>query len=206
MEIWYVAYGSNLAKARFDCYLGGGRPEGGARTYTGCRDTAAPRDDVAVELPGTLLFAGRTTVWSGGMAFYDRSGNGTVAGRAYLLTAEQANDVVVQETRHPLGTDLGLHLVAEGGTAKVREGGYDTVLRLPDLDGRPAVTIAAGHPLEPQPPSAAYLRWICAGLRETHGWPAERVGGYLARCPGVRGAWPEEELVELARASYTLRR
>lgn len=35
-SLWYVAYGSNLFRARFACYLSGGRPAGGARHYTGC--------------------------------------------------------------------------------------------------------------------------------------------------------------------------
>jgi hypothetical protein len=200
---WYVAYGSNLAAARFACYLGGGRPEGGRRTYTGCRDTTEPKDDRLVGLPGALLFAGHSTVWSGGMAFYEPSGAGTVAARAYLLTTEQVNDVVAQETRHPLGTDLGLAALAEGTTAKVREGGYDTVLRLPDLDGVPTVTITARRPPEPEAPTAEYLRWVCAGLREAYGWSAEAVGRYLVDCRGVRGRWSEDDLVDLAQ---TLRR
>ncbi|WP_216858781.1 hypothetical protein [Actinomadura verrucosospora] len=29
-SLWYVAYGSNLFRARFACYLSGGRPDGGA--------------------------------------------------------------------------------------------------------------------------------------------------------------------------------
>lgn len=31
--VWYAAYGSNLAAARFRCYVVGGRPAGAARTY-----------------------------------------------------------------------------------------------------------------------------------------------------------------------------
>jgi len=60
------------------------------------------------------------------------------------------------------------------------------------------VTITARRPLEPQPPSAAYLRWVCVGLRETHGWSAERTGRYLECCRGVRGEWTREALVALA--------
>jgi hypothetical protein len=197
---WYVAYGSNLAAERFSRYVAGGRPEGATRTYAGCRDTSAPRDDLPVELPGEVLFAGQSTVWSGGMAFYDPEGAGTVAARAYLLGTDQSNDVVAQETRHPVGTDLGLRALQEGSAATVREGGYDSVLRLRDIDGLPAVTITARRSLEPQPPSAAYLRWICAGLHETHGWAADRIAGYLVRCGGVRAGWTLEALSELARS------
>jgi hypothetical protein len=197
---WYVAYGSNLAAERFSRYLAGGCPAGASRTYAGCRDTSAPRDDVPVELPGEVLFAGQSTVWSGGIAFYDPQGADAVAARAYLLTTDQANDVVAQETRHPVGTDLALRALREGSASTVREGGYDSVLRLRDIDGHPAVTITARRPLEPQPPSAAYLRWFCAGLHETHGWTADRIAGYLVRCRGVRARWTREALAELARA------
>jgi hypothetical protein len=196
---WYVAYGSNLAAARFACYLAGGCPDGALRTYSGCRDTSGPTSDLPLTLPGDLLFAGHSTVWSGGMAFYETDGAGSVAARAYLLTAEQANDVVVQETRHPIGTDLAISELDEESAAAVREGGYDTVLRLRDIHGLPAVTITARRPLDPESPSAEYLRWVCAGVRETHGWPAERIGRYLMRCRGIRGGWTMDTLVELAR-------
>lgn len=196
---WYVAYGSNLAAARFRCYISGGRPEGARRIYTGCRDVSDPAADRPLELPGELLFAGRSTVWSGGIAFYRVEAAGTVAARAYLLTAEQVNDVVAQEVRHPPGRDYGLSALEAESAATLGEGGYDTVRRLSDIDGVPAVTITAHRPLDPAPPSAAYLRWLCVGLREAHGWTAERVARYLGSCRGVQGQWPRDTLVALAR-------
>lgn len=197
---WYVAYGSNLAAARFTCYLAGGCPDGAARTYAGCRDTTTPRADMPLHVTGELLFAGRSTVWSGGMAFYRPGAAGAVAARAYLLTAEQANDVVAQETRHPVGTDLALAALVEGAAGTLRPEGYDTVLRLQDLEGVPAVTITSRRPLRPSAPSASYLRWVCAGLSETHGWSAERIGRYLAGCRGIDGRWSEDDLAALARS------
>lgn len=198
---WYVAYGSNLAAARFACYIVGGSPDGALRTYTGCRNVTAPIADMPLSLPGDLLFAGHSTAWSGGMAFYQPEGAGTVAARAYLVTTEQANDVVTQETLYPLGTDLGLAALLEGSAGTVREGGYDTVLRLRDIADVPAVTITARRPPDPNSPSAAYLRWVCAGLRETHGWTEHRTAQYLERCRGVRGQWARDTLVTLARGN-----
>ena len=101
--VWYVAYGSNLERGRFRCYLEGGVPPGGRREYVGCVDPSEPVDDVAVELPGVLVFAESSTVWGGGMAFYDADGRGRVAGRAYLLTRHQLADVVEQEMRRTPG-------------------------------------------------------------------------------------------------------
>lgn len=46
--VWYAAYGSNLAAVRLRCYLAGGRPPGGARTYPGARDPSPPRRDIPI--------------------------------------------------------------------------------------------------------------------------------------------------------------
>ncbi|TDD88169.1 histone deacetylase, partial [Actinomadura darangshiensis] len=69
--MWYVAYGSNLYRERFGCYLSGGRPRGGARHYTGCRDPRPARAEQPVTVPGGIYFAYTSLTWGGGMAFYD---------------------------------------------------------------------------------------------------------------------------------------
>jgi hypothetical protein len=202
-RIWYVAYGSNLALTRFRCYLSGGRPAGGSRVYAGCRD---PRDPVrieGVEVPGRLVFAGTSRVWDGGMAFYDRTATGTVACRAYLVTAEQFADVAAQELRRPPGGefahDLWGLLPDIASVVTTGRGLYETVVRLGERDRVPMFTITHHDvgSLPPTAPSAAYLRWISAGLREAHGYDAARTARYLAAAPGVRGAWSEDDLVAL---------
>ena len=82
-RVWYAAYGSNTDAARFDCYLRGGCPEGGARTYPGCRDASPPADTRALWLPGSVYFAGTSSVWGGGTAFYDPHTAGPVAARGW---------------------------------------------------------------------------------------------------------------------------
>ena len=79
-----------------------------SRTYLGCRDQSPPRRDVGIHLAGGLTFAGSSTVWGGGIAFYDPHADGQVAARAYLLTFGQLSDVVAQEARRPVGSDLVL--------------------------------------------------------------------------------------------------
>ena len=106
--VWYVAYGSNMRAARFGCYISGGRPRGARRTYLGCRDQSPPRLNVGIHLAGGLTFAGRSSVWGGGMAFYDPHADGEMAARAYLLTSGQLSDVVAQEVRRPVGSYLAL--------------------------------------------------------------------------------------------------
>ncbi len=69
--IWYVAYGSNLSRARFGCYLTGGTPVGARRANPGARDPSPPRADTALTLPGQVYFADTSAMWGGGVAFYD---------------------------------------------------------------------------------------------------------------------------------------
>ena len=203
--VWYVAYGSNLERGRFGCYLEGGVPEGGARDYAGCSDPSAPAGDVPVELPGRLVFAGTSTVWGGGMAVYDRAGDGQVAGRAYLLTRDQLGDVVAQEMRRePAGAfarRLAGALVEADSLQVLGPGRYETLVRLEDLDGRPAFTVTCddADELEPKAPTAPYLRMIAAGLRDAHGWETAQVVDYLAVAGGVDGAWSREDLEAVAR-------
>jgi hypothetical protein len=196
--VWYVAYGSNLASERLRCYLAGGRPHGGHRTYAGARDPRDPHQTRAVELPGGIVFAGQSTVWEGGIAFYAPRASGQVAARAYLLTVEQVNDLVAQEIRRPPGGDLGL--VADRPNSSRPLGGraYDTALRLEDIDGHPAVTITANHSPKQTSPSAAYLLWICRGLVEAFDWPPARIARYLGQFPGIRDTWTRVDLVALA--------
>ncbi len=208
-QVWYVAYGSNLRRDRFRCYLAGGRPDGGLRTYDGCRDPADPVRDVGVEVPGRLVFGGTSTVWGGGMAFYDARAEGTVAARAYLVTPEQLADVAAQEMRRPAGGEHALRLQAllpplRGGH-RLGPGRYETVVHLGELDALPLLTLTHSDldDLEPAAPSAAYLVRIASGLRESHGWDPDRVGAYLAAAPGAAGTWTPAAVADLARAAFT---
>jgi hypothetical protein len=206
-RIWYVAYGSNLAMARFRCYLSGGRPSGGSREYVGCRDPSEPTRTVGVEVPGSLVFAGASGVWAGGMAFYDRAAPGVTACCAYLITTEQFADVTAQELRRPPGGDFARDLTGllpdVESMVTTGPGLYETVIRLGELDGAPMFTIThhdvAGLP--PAAPSAVYLRWISIGLREAHGYDDARIARYLVAAPGVSDTWAESEIAALARTA-----
>ncbi|MET0700524.1 MAG: histone deacetylase, partial [Mycobacterium sp.] len=184
--VWYVAYGSNMAAARFNCYLSGGRPRGGSRTYLGCRDQTPPRADVALHLAGGLAFAGRSKVWGGGIAFYNRDADGELAARAYLVTFGQLSDVVAQETWQPIESDLAL----DGGIGHwpLPSRTYSTLLQVGERDGVPMMTITCLLELEATTPSGPYLRTMLDGLDETFGWTAEQRVQYLLRAPGVAPA------------------
>jgi hypothetical protein len=201
--VWYVAYGSNLALDRFRCYLAGGRPEGGARVYPGCRDRRDPERVVGVEVPGGLVFAGESRVWGGGSAFYDPGAVGSVAARAYLVTPDQLGDVAAQEMRREPGGEFARQLAGllpdVDTVHTMGPGRYETVARLGEQDGVPMFTVTHGTTadLEPNAPTLPYLRWIAAGLVEAHAWPIRRVAEYLHSAPGVRDAWTMDDLLAL---------
>lgn len=190
--VWYAAYGSNTLAARFDCYLRGGRPAGGARTYPGCRDTAAPRASVALRVPGRLVFGGVSTVWGGGMAFLDDVAPGSAPARAWLVTAEQFADVAAQEVHAAPGS-----VVLDGVPTErhaLGPGRYETVVRLGDRDGVPVLTLTCPEPPPHAPPSATYLAVLAAGLVEA-GWPVAEVVDHLA----AASTWPRTAVAALLR-------
>ena len=197
-RVWYVAYGSNLALDRFRCYLAGG-----ARVYVGCRDHSDPERIVGVQIPGGLVFAGESRVWGGGSAFYDLAAPRQVAGRAYLLTADQLGDVAAQEMRREPGGEFARDLAALlpdiDAVHTMGPGRYETVVRLGDHDGLPMFTVTRDTvaDLEPAAPTAPYLRWIATGLTEAHGWNTQQVVDYLQAAPGVQKAWTPDALTDL---------
>ncbi|MBM7368489.1 histone deacetylase [Gordonia hydrophobica] len=189
-KVWYASYGSNLCAARLACYLEGGRPEGGRRTYPGARDTTPPTRAASLTLPGTIYFAGQSTTWGGGMAFYDHDRHGPTPARAYLVTVEQFADIATQEMdrdphpdsiveralRDPLVLDQD-DTVHQCGT-----GLYSRLLRVGTLDGAPILTFTARHAIDDVPhvaPTQPYLAMIGAGLVESHGWSSDAIASYL---------------------------
>jgi hypothetical protein len=77
---------------------------------------------------------------------------------------------------------------------------YETVVRLGEMDGASMFTITHHDvgSLRPTAPSAAYLRWITTGLQEAHGYDDVRIARYLVAAPGIRGAWTETQIADLA--------
>lgn len=199
-RLWYAAFGSNMHLARFSCYLAGGRPAGGARTYPGCRDPRPPERSVPVVLPGGLYFALESLVWTGGMAFYDPLVPGETPARAYLVTPSQFADIAAQEMRRMPGADLDLAEALVTGRARIGPGRYETLVHVGSLDRRPVLTFTAPwgrDDVEWAEPAAAYLRHLASGLAEAHGWSAERIAGYLAGRPGAAGRWTARTVAAL---------
>ncbi|MFE7223841.1 histone deacetylase [Nocardioides sp. NPDC057577] len=190
-EVWYVSYGSNMCRDRLGAYLLGGRPGGARRSYVGARTPAMPVEDVAVDLPGRLYFAGESATWTGGVAFYDHDAAGSwTAARAFRMTAEQFADVAAQEmNRLPTPGDPIEKVVIDGleeGRHEAGPGHYETLIEVGRRDGLPMLTFTAPHGFDAVPhtrPSAAYVSMLVRGLHEARGWDRRQADAYVReRC------------------------
>ena len=191
-QVWYVSYGSNMSAERFGCYLGGGCPPGGTRPNPGARDATPPARSVAVDLPGTTYFAGDSTQWGGGVAFYDHATPGRTAARGYLITRAQLVDVAAQEMYRtprdgdPLEDVLTRPLL--GGRHAVGGGHYETLVEVGRLDDLPMLTFTSPggvDAMEHRAPSRAYRERLGVGLRESRDWDEAQVAAYLDTLVGI---------------------
>jgi hypothetical protein len=201
VQVWYASYGSNLSRDRFLHYLGGGQPEGASRTYPGARDRSAPADDRALTLPGEMFFAWESPTWGGGIAFYDADSAGPTLARAYLVTEQQFADVAAQEMHRRPGEDLDLAHVLEHSRHDLGPGRYEALHLVGELGGLPVLTFTAPDPtaLQGNPPVAAYLAMLVAGLREAHGLGDAEIVDYLAGRRGLGPEWDRRRLTALVK-------
>jgi len=200
--VWYVSYGSNLDPDRLGTYLGGGTPTGGHFTYRGARDASPPQARRPCRIPHDLYFAGESRTWGGGIAFLDHEhiAPSPTLGHAYLVTAEQFEDVAAQETGRDHAA-IEMDEVRTTGSVTLGSGRYDRVVWLGDRDGIPQLTFTSPEPssaAEPAAPMPRYLHRIMIGLETAHGMTPDESALYLHRSSGVRGHWPIEALVTLA--------
>lgn len=185
-HVWYVSYGSNMWSTRLACYLEGGTPPGSARANPGARDQTPPVRSTAVDLPGTLYFAGQSAQWGGAVAFYDHLTPGFTAAHAYLVSAQQFADIAAQEMhRVPVDQDPLADVVLSPlpeGRHRAGPGAYETLVDVGVLDGRPLLTFTsphAAHETDHASPSDAYQATMSAGLRESRAWDVEQIRTYL---------------------------
>ncbi|MGI8939832.1 MAG: hypothetical protein ACR2JF_16775 [Iamia sp.] len=197
-RVWYVAYGSNLCRDRLMAYLEGtvappgpealgGVEEAGPRAarygaHRGCSDPTPPAADRWLEVAHAVTFRGRSPRWGGGVAFLDLAPSDGVRSkvRAWLLTVEQVVGLAAQEAGLPADPEPSLvdSLTAVGATAPLGGGWYDTLLRLPDIEGRLALTVTTGQDLPATTPTQPYLATIAAGRSERPDWtPVSKAGG-----------------------------
>lgn len=203
MQVWYASYGSNLARDRFRCYLEGGRPPGGTRTYPGARNTSPPVDDRPLTLPGEMFFAWESPTWGGGIAFYDATSPGATLARAYLVTEQQFADVAAQEMHRTPGEDLDLSTVLARSRHDLGPGRYESLHLVGELEGHPVLTFTTPEPvaLQRNSPTRPYLEMIARGLSETHELDVDSIVDYLAARPGTSPGWDADALRPLVTAA-----
>jgi len=198
--VWYVSYGSNMAASRLRYYLAGGTPPGARRPHPGARDPRRPRAAHGISIPGEVYFARRSSLWGGGIAFFDPNAPGVTAARAHLVSLGQFSDIAAQEMRRTPGRDLDLTRALATGRDQLGPGWYETLLHLGDLDGIPLLTFTAPGPsdaADPNAPAGPYLRLLAHGLQEAHDWEPAEVSSYLSQLRGARGSWSHAEVSQL---------
>lgn len=171
--------------------------------YPGCREPAEPLDDRAFSMSGQVVFGWESPTWGGGIAFHDPEAEGTVLGRAYLLTVRQFADVLEQEMKREPGVDHDLAHVIERRRHEVGPGHYETLHLVGELDDHPVVTFSAPDvdALGVNAPTAPYVTTIARGLRQSHGLDDDAIADYLLGCPGVELAWDRDALAEVLAAA-----
>ena len=192
-----------MAAGRLGHYLTGGRPPGALRVYPGARDPSSPVRDVPLWIPGQVYFALESTVWGGGMAFYDPDAGGQSPARAYLLTVSQFSDLAMQEMHRDPESDLTIADAVRSGRHQYGPGRYETLVCIGERDQTPMLTLTAPWTLneaELSVPSPAYLRILAAGLQEAHGWDRDHAAEHLAGMPGAAGSWTAADVAALLAA------
>lgn len=198
--VWYVSYGSNLHRDRFLSYLVGGLMPGGLRADTGCRDPSPPQADEALHLPYDLYFSGESRVWGGGVAFLDHTahvGATPTYARGYVITGEQFEDLVAQESKRQHAPVDWRALTTEGRVV-VGPGRYDALVGVGERDGVPMVTFTQPTPMAANTtaaPVVGYLDMLASGLREAHALSDDDIAAYLCSHPGAAGVWTPAALL-----------
>lgn len=182
--VWYVAYGSNLSRQCFLCYIKGGRPKYANHPNKGCDDTNEPVESKSCQIPYRLYFAlpegsTGTECWGeGGIAFIGSEketddGNWSY-GRMWKITRHQFEEIKDQEGRE----------------------WYDEELFLgKDGDGVPVYTVTSKNHLQSCPPSEEYLKTVVAGVRETFPISNPEVTNYFADKEGIKDEFKREDLM-----------
>ncbi len=113
--IWYVAYGSDILYEKFLHYIRGGICQFNHKEYYGCSDQSLPLASLEMIIPYEAYVAGNNPSWHyKGVIFIDTHKPGETLGRAYLVKAEQYEEIRDQAGRssewYDKEVDLGMYL------------------------------------------------------------------------------------------------
>lgn len=177
MHVWYVGYGSNLLRERFNHYILGGKFRWGGKPNNKCRDSTLPKENRVFIIPHRLYFANNSDWWQGnGVAFIspEPDKDAYTYGRMWKITKEQFE-----------------HIWKEEGNGK---NWYNKKLDLGQENGIPIYTITHSSELQFSTPSDNYVKTIIAGLKETYNLSDEKIIKYLIEKLGVKAHFSEQDL------------
>ena len=209
-KIWYASYGSNLQKERFYCYIRGGQPKGRKDVYEGCRNKTLPEEDEEFYIASKLYFARESPGWNGsGVGFisntFDNS-NQTLA-RMYLITKEQFEDVVKQETKSDGRININFNSAIEEGSHIFKDPSwYGNLIYLGEQRGHPIFTFTSKTDFAKQinAPNRDYLKTIIEGIKEV--FPSFNefdICEYLLPLEGINKNYNQEKLINLINEKYS---
>lgn len=188
--VWYVAYGSNLLTERFLAYLQGSPAGTRFGHHDGAADPRPPRDTRSATITHRLYLAGTSQRWGGSVAFVELASrpDAVTYARGYLISCQQLEAVAGQENGRgsvglpertwdlPEGASIGLDL----------DGKYDALIRLADIDDRPAVTLTTSRDLPAGAAVPAYEALVRDGLRSWGPLGDAEIDDYLRRAVAAR--------------------
>lgn len=157
----YAAYGSNLLRERFMCYIKGG--EFMNNVYKGSNDKTDPEEVGWIWVPYKLYFAKKSSKWCNG-------------GVAFLSIKEEINPQCYSVVRlWKISLQQFVDLMSQEG------GWYNKVLCIGNLYGLDVLTITGDYLKEQNPPSQKYIEIIKKGLKETTNWEDNKILAYIFR-------------------------
>lgn len=209
-KIWYASYGSNLQKDRFYCYIRGGKPKGRTDVYKGCRNKTIPEKDEELYIASRLYFARKSPGWNGsGVGFISNTfdeKNQTI-GRMYLITKEQFEDVVKQETKSDEKIEIDFTKAIENGSHIFKDPSwYGNLIYLGEKEGHPIFTFTSKTDFLKQinTPNKEYLKIIIEGIKEIFPTFNEfDICEYLLPLEGIEDNYSKEELIKLINEKYS---
>lgn len=191
-HIWYVAYGSNIDDERFARYLNVEKED----------PRVSGHDRRWIDLAHELYFAGTSKTWGGPVAFLSLLRDSTVetTGLARLLPPEDLEQIARRENGARIGSrvlpsdlpEIG-HWIRLAVPQDDVKGKYNALLRLPDVDDRPAVTLTTLRSLALGAPTDEYRELI-----------ARAVGHRIASPPAAAGQPNSRFLPPAVEAELTL--
>lgn len=153
-----------------------------------------------------LLFVESSTRWSGlGVAIINPDVNDRFEsyGRMFLITKGQFIDIIKQENKISLSTELSVKF-PDGKKVKYydlfQNRRYGRIINIGTDSGYPVLTFTASKPVSSMPinkPSHDYIKMLSRGLQESYDMSTRCIVDYFIELKGVKNNYKRDELTEI---------